>query len=99
MLENLFSLSWLVLAIAKRIQFFYSVPIHGLPEFSHHVLAGFSQKWSKRKQGRNCNAFYDLALEVTYHQVPIKYVRKLFKGINIQNVGHSISHTLHLKNL
>ena len=36
MLENLFSLSQLVLAIAKRIQF-YSVPIHGLPEFSHHV--------------------------------------------------------------
>ena len=67
--------------------------------FSSCILAGFSQKWSKGKQGRNCNAFYDLALEVTYHQVPVKHARKLFKGINIQNVDHSISHTWHFKNL
>ena len=43
-------------------------PLHGEIEDPHNVRASSPQsEWSKRKQGKSCNAFYELAWQVTPH--------------------------------
>ena len=87
---------WLL--VGSLCSFSYG-PLHGQLEYPHNTEAGFPlSEWSKRKQGKSCNAFYDLTLEVTHHHFCCVYCshrpsliprgRGLHKGLNTRTENH-----------
>jgi len=63
-----------MLAVVGGLCSFSYRPLHRETEDPHNVRASSPQsEWSKRKQGTSCNAFYELAWQVTPHHLCCVY--------------------------
>ena len=93
---------WLTEMAEGRTLFFTRRSLYRAAEYSHNMVAAFPRASDPKQQGRSCNVFYNLALEVTlyyfhnilsfyFHNIPkvspIHYGRGQPKDKNTERYG------------